>query len=129
MMRYVGVGVLVIAGLLLVPAATSAQAIGGTVTDATGSVLPGVTVEARSPVLIEQVRSAVTDGAGKYQIIELRPGAYRLTFTLAGFSTVVREGSSSRPGSRRPSIRNCGSAQSPKRSRLPVRRPWWTSRT
>ena len=52
-MRYIGVGVLVIAGLLLTPAVTSAQEIGGTVTDATGAVLPGVTVEARSPALIE----------------------------------------------------------------------------
>jgi hypothetical protein len=92
MMRHVGVGVLVIAGLLLAPRVTSAQAIGGTVTDATGNILPGVTVEARSPVLIEQVRTVVTDGSGVYQIIELRPGTYTVTFTLPGFSTLVREG-------------------------------------
>ena len=61
------------------------------VTDATGGVLPGVTVEASSPALIEQSRISVTDGAGRYNIIDLRPGAYVVTFTLAGFSTVVRE--------------------------------------
>jgi hypothetical protein len=92
MMRHVGVGVLVIAGLLLAPTVTSAQSIGGTVTDATGNILPGVTVEARSPALIEQVRTAVTDGTGQYQIVELRPGTYTVTFTLTGFSTLVREG-------------------------------------
>src|SRR2546426_1002414 len=92
MMRHVGVGVLVIAGLLLAPAVTSAQAISGTVTDATGSVLPGVTVEARSPVLIEQVRTVFTDGAGLYEIVGLRPGTYSVTFTLTGFNVVVREG-------------------------------------
>jgi carboxypeptidase family protein len=92
MTRYVGVGVLVIAGLLVLPGVTSAQAIGGTVTDSTGSVLPGVTVEVKSPVLIEQVRSAVTNGAGLYQIIDLRPGTYSVTFTLTGFNVLVREG-------------------------------------
>jgi hypothetical protein len=91
MMRHLGVGVLV-AGLLLAPTVTSAQAIGGTVTDATGNILPGVTVEARSPALIEQVRTAVTNGSGQYQIVELRPGTYSVTFTLTGFSTLVREG-------------------------------------
>ena len=89
---YVGVGVLVIAGVLLVPAVTSAQEIGGTVTDATGSVLPGVTVEARSPALIEQVRTVFTDSAGLYEIVGLRPGTYSVTFTLPGFTVVVREG-------------------------------------
>jgi hypothetical protein len=91
MMRHLGVGVLV-AGLLLAPTVTSAQAIGGTVTDATGNILPGVTVEARSPALIEQVRAAVTNGSGQYQIVELRPGTYSVTYTLTGFSTLVREG-------------------------------------
>jgi hypothetical protein len=82
-----------IAALLLAPTAASAQSsIGGTVTDATGSVLPGVTVEARSPALIEQVRTVFTDGAGRYQIVELRPGTYSVTFTLTGFNTVVRGG-------------------------------------
>src|SRR5437867_4047168 len=92
MMKYVGVGVLVIAGLLLAPRVTSAQAISGTVTDAPGSVLPGVTVEARSPALIEQVRTVFTDGAGLYQIVELRPGTYSVTFMLTGFGTLIREG-------------------------------------
>ena len=81
-----------IAALLVSPTTASAQAIGGTVTDATGSVLPAVTVEARSPALIEQVRTVFTDGAGRYQIVELRPGTYSVTFTLSGFNTVVREG-------------------------------------
>src|SRR5204862_821220 len=63
----------------------------GVVKDSSGLVLPGVTVEASSPVLIEKTRSAVTDGNGRYQIIDLRPGQYTVTFTLAGFSTVKRE--------------------------------------
>src|SRR3989441_6741705 len=91
MTRHVGVGVL-IAGLLLAPGVTSAQSISGTVTDATGNILPGVTVEARSPALIEQVRTAVTNGSGQYQIVELRPGTYSVSYTLTGFSTLVREG-------------------------------------
>jgi hypothetical protein len=78
---------------LLFPAVSFAQsAIVGTVTDATGGVLPGVTVEAASPVLIEQTRTAVTDGSGLYRIGDLRPGTYKVTFTLPGFSTSVREG-------------------------------------
>jgi hypothetical protein len=92
MKRHVGVGVLVTASLLLVATVTSAQAISGTVTDATGNILPGVTVEARSPALIEQVRTAVTNGSGQYQIVELRPGTYSVAYTLTGFSTLVREG-------------------------------------
>ena len=63
----------------------------GEVTDNTGGVLPGVTVEASSPVLIEGTRTAFTDGAGRYTIVDLRPGPYTLTFTLPGFSTVIRE--------------------------------------
>ena len=78
--------------LLLAPAPARAQAIGGTVTDTTGGVLPGVTVEARSPALIEQVRTAVTDGNGQYLVVALEPGDYTVTFTLPGFSTLVREG-------------------------------------
>ncbi len=57
-----------------------------------GAVLPGVTVEASSPALIEKTKSAVTDGTGQYRIIDLRPGTYEVTFTLTGFSTVKREG-------------------------------------
>ena len=55
-------------------------------------MLPGVTVEAASPALIEKVRTVVTDGQGQYKIIDLRPGTYTVTFTLPGFSTVKREG-------------------------------------
>ena len=83
----------VLAALLLLPTSVFAQAsITGVVRDASGAVLPGVTVEAASPVLIEKVRTAVTDGTGRYQIVNLRPGAYRVTFTLTGFTTVVRDG-------------------------------------
>jgi hypothetical protein len=79
--------------LMLLPAVASAQtsAITGTVKDASGAVLPGVTVEASSPALIEKVRSAVTDGGGNYSITTLRPGTYTVTFTLPGFSVVKRE--------------------------------------
>ncbi|HEY3159078.1 MAG TPA: carboxypeptidase-like regulatory domain-containing protein, partial [Vicinamibacterales bacterium] len=85
--------VFLIAGLALAPAAAYAQAsIVGTVRDTSGAVLPGVTVEAASPALIEKVRSAVTDGTGQYRIENLRPGAYTVTFTLSGFSVVKREG-------------------------------------
>jgi hypothetical protein len=66
--------------------------IAGVVKDASGAVLPGVTVEASSPALIEKVRSVVTDGSGQYRIVDLRPGAYVVTFTLTGFNTIKREG-------------------------------------
>jgi hypothetical protein len=83
----------VTAGLLTLPAVATAQSsIAGTVRDSSGAVLPGVTVEASSPALIEKARSAVTDGSGVYKIIELRPGMYSVTFTLPGFVTVRREG-------------------------------------
>lgn len=79
--------------VVLVPVAAYAQAsIAGGVKDTSGAVLPGVTVEASSPALIEKTRSVVTDGAGQYKIIDLRPGTYTVTFTLTGFSTVKREG-------------------------------------
>src|SRR3954466_10330643 len=78
--------------LLLTPRSAFAQAsITGVVKDASGGVLPGVTVEAASPALIEKTRTAVTDGTGQYRIIDLRPGTYSLTFTLTGFNTVKRE--------------------------------------
>jgi hypothetical protein len=78
---------------IFAPAAAYAQAsLAGIVRDASGGVLPGVTVEAASPVLIERVRSAVTDGSGQYRIISLRPGEYTVTATLAGFGTLKREG-------------------------------------
>jgi hypothetical protein len=70
----------------------STAAIAGRVTDATGAVLPGVTVEAASPALIEKVRAVVSDDQGQYKIVDLRPGPYTVTFTLPGFSTVRREG-------------------------------------
>ena len=79
--------------VLLVPAWAHAQAtIAGVVRDTSQAVLPGVTVEAASPALIERVRTAVTDGSGQYRIIDLPPGTYTVTFTLPGFATVVREG-------------------------------------
>ena len=78
--------------VVLLPCLASAQAINGTVTDTTGGVLPGVTVEARSPAMIEQVRTAITDGAGQYQIVALEPGTYSVTYSLIGFGTLVREG-------------------------------------
>ena len=81
-----------VAAALLAPGVAGAQAISGTVTDATGAVLPGVTVEARSPSLIEQVRTTVTDGTGQYQVVALEPGTYSVTYTLLGFGTLVREG-------------------------------------
>jgi len=66
--------------------------VAGTVKDASGAVLPGVTVEASSPALIEKIRTTVTDGAGRYRIEDLRPGTYAVTFSLAGFATVKRDG-------------------------------------
>src|SRR4051812_38944163 len=66
--------------------------IAGVVSDSSGAVLPGVTVEASSPVLIEKTRDAVTDGTGRYRIIGLTPGTYTVTFSLQGFNTVKREG-------------------------------------
>ena len=70
--------VMVLAALLLIPATLHAQAaITGVVKDASGGVLPGVTVEAASPVLIEKVRSVVSDDSGQYRIVDLRPGTYR----------------------------------------------------
>ena len=64
----------------------------GEVKDSTGAVLPGVTVEVASPALIEKVRSATSDGAGRYTVASLRPGTYSVTFSLPGFNTVKREG-------------------------------------
>ena len=80
--------------LVLTPIAASAQTstISGTVRDASGGVLPGVTVDASSPALIEKTRSTITSGSGTFSIVALRPGIYTVTFTLPGFATVVREG-------------------------------------
>jgi hypothetical protein len=78
--------------MCLLPATVRAQAtIAGAVTDNSGGVVPGVTVEAASEALIEKVRTATTDGSGRYRIENLRPGEYTVTFTLSGFSTLKRE--------------------------------------
>jgi Carboxypeptidase regulatory-like domain len=83
---------LALLAVLLLPSRVFAQAsLTGTVRDASGAVLPGVTVEAASDVLIEKTRAAVTDGTGQYRIIDLRPGTYVLTATLPGFATFKRD--------------------------------------
>ena len=93
MCRSVRLALAALASLLVLPSAAYAQAsLTGVVRDTSGAVLPGVTVEASSPALIEKVRSVVSDGTGQYRIENLRPGAYVVTFTLPGFSTVRREG-------------------------------------
>src|SRR5438045_1169871 len=79
--------------LTSLPATVYAQAtIAGVVKDTSGAVLPGVTVEASSPALIEKTRAAVSDGTGQFQIVNLVPGTYNVTFTLGGFNTVKRDG-------------------------------------
>src|SRR4051812_38611772 len=91
-MRVVG-GIGALAAAILFPAMAFAQAsISGSVKDTSGAVLPGVTVEASSPALIERARTVVTDGSGQYRVVDLRPGTYTVTFTLAGFSPIRREG-------------------------------------
>jgi len=93
----IGRVVRLLAVLLVLPAAAAAQSgisgsIAGVVRDTSGAVMPGVTVEASSPALIERVRAVVTDSQGQYKILDLRPGTYAVTFTLEGFNTVRREG-------------------------------------
>ena len=84
---------LVLACCLWLPATAFGQAsITGTVKDTSGAVLPGVTVEASSPALIEKVRTVVTDGTGQYRVVDLRPGTYAVKFSLAGFKTFERSG-------------------------------------
>src|SRR5438105_14066550 len=85
--------ILILVGVaVILPTAAWAQvALAGTVKDALGAVLPGVTVEASSPVLIERTRAATTDGSGQYRIESLQPGTYSVTFTLAGFSILKRD--------------------------------------
>jgi len=85
--------VALLAGVLLLPGVVFAQAtIAGVVKDASAAVLPGVTVEASSPVLIEKARTAVSDGSGQFRITDLPPGTYAVTFALSGFTTVKRDG-------------------------------------
>src|SRR5436309_2635946 len=92
-MRVLKAALIVSGWLVILPTSAFAQTtLSGVVRDSSGLVLPGVTVEAASPVLIEKVRSAVTDGAGQYQIVDLRPGSYTMTFSLTGFSIVRRDG-------------------------------------
>ena len=93
-MRALTVRCLVLLTLVLAPSVAAAQTstISGTVRDASGGVLPGVTVEASSPALIEKTRSTVTGGSGTYSIVALRPGLYTVKFELPGFTTVIREG-------------------------------------
>jgi hypothetical protein len=93
-MRIRGMFIAAFAGCLLsVPGVAVAQsAIAGVVRDTSGAVLPGVTVEASSDVLIEKSKSVVSDGNGQYRIIDLRPGLYKVTFTLTGFQTFQRDG-------------------------------------
>ena len=93
-MRSLAIRVCVVLVVLCAPIVAYAQtsAISGTVKDASGGVLPGVTVEVSSPAMIEKTRSTVTSGAGTYSIAALRPGTYSLKFELPGFSTIVREG-------------------------------------
>ncbi|MBI4485291.1 MAG: TonB-dependent receptor, partial [Acidobacteria bacterium] len=93
MRRCVRLALLVFALAVIVPAAAYAQAsIAGVVKDTSGAVLPGVTIEAASPALIEKVRTGISDGTGQYKIENLRPGTYSVTFTLPGFNTVKRDG-------------------------------------
>ena len=89
-MRSLTVRCFVLLALVLTPMIASAQTstISGTVKDASGGVLPGVTVEASSPALIEKTRSTVTSGSGTYSIPALRPGTYTVKFELPGFGTV-----------------------------------------
>jgi carboxypeptidase family protein len=78
--------------VLVLPAAVSAQsAITGLVKDSSGAVLPGVTVEASSPALIEKVRTVISDAQGRYTIVDLRPGKYKVIFTLTGFTTFAQD--------------------------------------
>lgn len=84
---------MVFSAVIMVSSTVYAQGtIAGVVRDTSGGVLPGVTVEAASPALIEKIRSVLTDATGQYRIENLRPGTYTVTYTLAGFGTVRRDG-------------------------------------
>src|SRR5215510_11870992 len=88
---FIGVVVLFLCFIALAPEAMAQSTFTGVVKDQSGAVLPGVSIEASSPALIEKSRSTVTDERGTYKIIDLRPANYSLTFTLPGFKTVMRE--------------------------------------
>ena len=92
-MRRVVLSMAVLSAVFFGSSASYAQdraAIAGVVRDSSGSVMPGVLVEASSPALIERTRSVVTDNAGQYKIVDLSPGTYEVSFTLTGFKTVRR---------------------------------------
>ena len=92
MRRAVCCAAVLFAAVFLVARESAAQnSIAGVVKDTSGAFMPGVTVEASSPALIEKVRTAVSDGTGNYRIVDLPPGTYQVTFTLTGFRTVVRQ--------------------------------------
>jgi len=92
-MRVLATGSFVVTALLLLTTSAFSQpAVAGIVRDSSGAILPGVSVEASSPALIEKSRAVVTDGTGQYRIVDLKPGTYVVIFTLSGFSTVRREG-------------------------------------
>ena len=92
-MRVMSRVIVALASFVILPATVFAQAsLSGFVKDTSGAVLPGVSIEASSPVLIEKVRTGISDSTGLYRIPDLPPGLYTLTFTLPGFATVSREG-------------------------------------
>src|SRR4051795_6925303 len=88
------IGVLTLA--ICLPASARAQGVSASITgvvkDTSGAVLPGVTVEVASPVLIEKTRSVITDASGGYRLVDLRAGTYSISFALEGFSSQKREG-------------------------------------
>src|SRR6478672_3154114 len=91
-MRQLPRSLLILAFVVLLPSLAHAQSsLAGIVRDASGAVLPGVTVEVASPALIEKARTTTTDGSGQYRITDLPPGTYAITFSLSGFTTVKRE--------------------------------------
>jgi hypothetical protein len=122
-------GLLVVASFVLVPSMAHAQAsIAGVIKDSSGAVLPGVTVEASSPALIEKVRTVVSDGTGQYKIVDLVAGTYSLKFTLPGFNTIER-GGVILSGNFAASINaDMKIARLKKRSRSPAKRRLWTFR-
>src|SRR4051794_21697924 len=90
--RFAMAAALALLGISLSSAAFAQASITGVARDASGAILPGVTVEVASPALIEKPRTSTTDGSGHYRVEDLRPGVYTVTFTLTGFSTIKREG-------------------------------------